>query len=71
MNLDRFDGYPGGEEQRQIRPTALDMWMALGFDEGEEVEPVNMHEEKDFAPAGATKGLSARLWKHSGGVLNG
>ncbi len=37
MNLDRFDGYPGGEEQRQKKPTALERWLALGFDPAGEV----------------------------------
>ena len=36
MNLDRFDGYPGGEEQRVKVPTAWEKWQALGFDPAEE-----------------------------------
>ncbi len=73
MNLDRFDGYPGGEEQRQRKPTALDKWMALGFDPVEEVGEVDgyihlnaalcvkVFERKEIASSDATKGLSDQL----------
>ncbi len=39
MNLDRFDGYPGGEERYHPPPTAWERWQALGFDPAEEVGP--------------------------------
>ena len=72
MNLDRFDGYPGGEERVHPPPTAWERWQEVGFDPAEEVGPVFgswrhdivacvlQLEKKDFASSDAAKGLSGR-----------